>query len=163
MEMPDVDQLGIVHTCLNEWKRWKAPVSDQEGLYEKVGELFQELHRHRGLRHALARCYAAGDPVLRDGYAGHLDRFHALWDQASSRPSELAPKLPEPDKWEDFLLRLARDVGGKADRSGARAMAGQSRRWALEQDSRRVRDLLRACLAEETTQKVAGKIRPAGD
>ena len=138
--------------------------ADVKGQDERrVGELFQELHRHRGLRHALARCYAAGDPVLRDGYAGHLDRFHALWDQASSRPSELAPKLPEPDKWEDFLLRLARDVGGKADRSGARAMAGQSRRWALEQDSRRVRDLLRACLAEETTQKVAGKIRPAGD
>jgi hypothetical protein len=157
MEMPDVDQLGIVHTCLGEWKRWKAPVSAQEELYAQVGDLFQDLHRHRGLRHALARSYAVGDAVLRDGYAAHLERFHALWDQASSMPAELLPRLPGPEQWEGFLLQLARDVGGDGDAGNARSIAGYNRRRTLEQDSWRVRDLLRTCLREETVPAVRVK------
>ena len=56
IEMPDVDTLGIVHTLLDDWKTWKAPVdaSQHDKLYAKIGELYRALHRLQGLRHALA-------------------------------------------------------------------------------------------------------------
>jgi hypothetical protein len=57
IEMPDVDTLGIVHDVLGDEKTWVAPVppSQHDELYGKLGELFVEAHRHRGLRTALAR------------------------------------------------------------------------------------------------------------
>jgi hypothetical protein len=110
IEMPDVDCLGIVHDVLGDWKRWVAPVpaGAQEPLYDTIGELFQRAHRHAGLRRALARCYLEGDAVLRDGYQGNLDNFHALWEKHRSTPSELAAALPKPDEWAEFLERWSK-------------------------------------------------------
>ena len=105
MEMPDVDCLGIVHVVLDDWSTWRSVVPERQhdALYERIGELFQDARRHRGLRNALARCYLAGEVVLRDGYAVHLERFHALWDSVSSSPEELAAKLPDAKGWSAFL------------------------------------------------------------
>jgi hypothetical protein len=67
------------------------------------GLRFTPAFRHRGLRHALARTFSRGTLDLRDGYALHLDRLHALWEAHASTPEELARDLPSARRWEDFL------------------------------------------------------------
>ncbi|MBK7877505.1 MAG: hypothetical protein IPJ77_17525 [Planctomycetes bacterium] len=110
IEMPDVDTLGIVHDVLGDWKRWVAPVTRQQSLYDTLGELFQKAHHHRGLRRALARAWLEGDAVLRDGYQGALDNLHALWESSSSDPKSLSVKLPKAEAWSAFLEDWAKTV-----------------------------------------------------
>ncbi len=139
MEMPDVDTLGVVHTVLDDWDRWVAPVaaSKHDTLYEAVGAIFVDAHRHRALRSALARVYAIGEPVLRDAYGPHRDRFHALWFEHEEDPRKLAQALPSSAGWQDFLgettLRVEKDA--------ALIGAARERRTILEEDARRVRAL----------------------
>jgi len=137
MEMPDVDTLGILHELEDDWKSFTAPVpaSRQDDLYEKVGALFQEVHRHRGLRHALAMTFLAGYPALRDGYGSNLERFHALWDDEDSTPEKMLERLPEVDGWEKFLESWVR----KHDRSKTLKKAGELRRDTLHNDGLWVR------------------------
>lgn len=144
VEMPDVDTLGIVHTVLGDWKTWRAPVTQQESLYGKLGELYLAGHRHRGLREALARTYLVGAAVLRDQYQPILDNFHALWDAHHSAPEELLPKLPPPDKLADFFAGWAKECHAK----GELYQAGIHRRQTLEQDSAAVRSLMLRVLQE---------------
>jgi hypothetical protein len=105
MEMPDVDVLGIVHELRDEWKKWVAPVAPdlQDDLYKTVGEIFVAALRYRGLRTALARTYLSGTVELRDGYALHIERLHALWDAHASTPGEVAALLPDSEHWAEFL------------------------------------------------------------
>ncbi len=139
MEMPDVDTLGVVHTVLDEWRRWVAPVpsSKHDSLYAAVGEAFVGAHRHRALRAALARTYAIGEPVHRDAYGPHTDRFHALWFEAGDDPRELAKGLPGSDGWEDFLYETTMRVEKDAGLVGA----ARERRELLAEGERRVRAL----------------------
>jgi hypothetical protein len=146
IEMPDVDTLGIVHTVLDDWKTWVAPVSpaQHDDLYGKLGELFKAAHRHRGLRHALAQTYLVGSATLRDGYAPHLDGFHALWEKHRSTPAELVPTLPAATKWEKFLTDWS-----KRYRSDSKlARGGQTRRATLDSDAAAVRATLLGVLTE---------------
>lgn len=105
IEMPDIDVLGIVHDVFGEWQRWVAPIPPGEhaGLYEKIGDVYQAAYRHKSLRCALARTYLEGAAVLRDGYDPSLDNLHALWEANASTPATLAPKLPRPAAWSEFL------------------------------------------------------------
>lgn len=140
MEMPDVECLGILHDLTDDWRSFKAPVPDSKHkkLYDKIGKLFLPAHHHRGLRHALARSYLIGTPVLRDGYQESLDRFHALWEQKSSTPASMREALPAADDWEEFLTDLVKACRtDKTLREG-----GERRRAALDADSARVRALL---------------------
>jgi hypothetical protein len=138
IEMPDVDTLGIVHDVLGDWKTWKAPVREQDSLYARIGELFQDARRHRGLRHALAQTYLVGAPSLRDGYGANLDALHALWESAASMPAELLPRLPDAKGWEAFLDGwLAR-----CDAEPELLRAGVRRRAVLESDAAAVRAAL---------------------
>ena len=137
MEMPDIDNLGIVHDVLGEWKKWVAPVpagSKQRKLYETVGELFQDVHRQRGLAEALAGTYAMGSPPLRDGYSASLDALHWLWESAGGEPVKLAPEMPEPDDWKAFLADAAKTAGKSAN-----AERAALRRATLDADARTVR------------------------
>jgi hypothetical protein len=146
IEMPDVDTLGIVHTVLDDWKTWTAPISpaQHDDLYGKLGDLFKAAHRHRGLRHALAQSYLVGSAALRDGYAPHLDAFHALWEKHRSMPAELEPALPQAAKWEKFLTDWA-----KRCRSDSKLMrGGQMRRATLDSDAAAVRATLLGVLKE---------------
>lgn len=146
IEMPDVDTLGIVHSVLDDWKTWVAPVpaTQQEALYDRIGDLYKDAHRHRGLRHALARTYLVGSAAMRDGYAPHRDGFQALWDTHRSIPTGLLPELPDPAKWEKFLSAWA-----KRCRSDSKlAKAGQNRRATLDRDASAVRGALLNVLTE---------------
>lgn len=140
IEMPDVDNLGIVHVLVGDWDTWKPPVSDdlQPSLYAKVGELFRTAQNHRGLRHALARCYLFGSTELRDSYTGgHLENFHALWEEVSSTPATLAERLPAVDAWREFL----QDLGERMAADETAFLKGIRRHLYLDQDSAQVRAL----------------------
>lgn len=158
IEMPDVDVLGIVHDVLGDTKTWIAPVPENqhESLYDKVGELFQSARRYRGLRQALAIAYLNGYGELRDSYAGHVNRLHALWESVSSTPSELTPALPDAAHWADYLQALSERV----DSNTATMQAALNRRAALEQDAWRVRALMIRLLEETKAQ--AQPAHPAG-
>ncbi len=140
MEMPDIDNLGILHDLEDEWRRYVAPVpgSKQRPLYDEVGALFQELHHHRGLRHAMAMTFLTGYPALRDGYGANLERLHALWDQQESTPAKLLEELPKTKDWERFLERWV----AKHDRSEELQAAGITRRDTLQNDGLWVRKTL---------------------
>lgn len=140
MEMPDVDCLGVLHELEDDWKSFVAPVPGpkQEPLYRRVGALFEPYHHHRGLRRALARCYLAGYPVLRDGYGPNLERLHALWDTHESTPSRLLEALPAAKDWESFLAGWVERVDGSEELRGR----GERRRDTLHADGQRVRALL---------------------
>lgn len=137
MEMPDVDTLGIIHDLEDDWRTYKAPVPDSKHkkLYDEVGELFQVIHRHRGLRHALAMTFFSGYPALRDGYGANLERFHALWDSHESTPESLFEDLPRTKDWEKFLESWIK----KHDRSKELKKAGETRRDTLHNDGLWVR------------------------
>jgi hypothetical protein len=146
MEMPDVDNLGIVHTVLGDWKTWHAPVAanQQDALYAKVGEIYTAAHRHRSLRNALARCFLSGTPVLRDQYDAQIDSFHALWDEYRSTPEELAHKLPDAAHWAEFLdERYKRYQDDPKLREAA-----LNRRLTLDQDAGAVRLVMLSVLEE---------------
>jgi hypothetical protein len=140
MEMPDIDNLGVIHDLLDEWKKYKAPVptGKQKRLYDEVGELFLAIHRQRGLRHALAMAFLTGYPALRDNYGANLERFHALWDTHESTPEKLRAALPAAKDWQSFLEKWI----AKHDRSKALGEAGLKRRDALHNDGLWVRKTL---------------------
>jgi hypothetical protein len=146
IEMPDVDSLGIVHTVLGDWKTWKAPVAagQQEALYQRIGDVYTDAHRHRSLRCAIARCYACGSAVLRDQYDLHVDTFHALWDEAHSTPAELRDKLPKPADWADFLDASFKRL--QADDALSKRAA--DRRLTLDRNAGTVRSLMLRVLDE---------------
>jgi hypothetical protein len=124
IEMPDVDVLGVVHTVLDEWKKWKAPVpaSQHKPLYDRVGKLFQDARRHRSLRAAYARCYLGGAGELEPLYSVCAERMHFAWDELRSEPSALLKTLPVPDKWNEHLATLEKNML-KAKDGRARAVA----------------------------------------
>ena len=137
MEMPDVDTLGIVHTVLDEWRKWKAPVSSgskQRTLYDQVEELFNRARRHRGLRVALARTWAFGSPVLRDGYGPSLDAFQLVWEEAGGDPLELADELPNAKQWKRWIEKAQKRA---QKRAGLEKI--ELRRGTLDADAWRVR------------------------
>src|SRR5262249_29966935 len=105
IEMPDVDCLGIVHSVLDDWKTWRAPVpaTKHEALYDRIGKIFVDAHRHRSLRRALATVFLEGSPALRDGFVDSVGNFHALWEDCGSTPAELAKRLPKPKDRTEFL------------------------------------------------------------
>jgi len=146
MEMPDVDALGIVHMLDDDWKTWVSPVpeSRHQGLYEHIGESFVRGRRHRGLRTALAMTYLSGSAELRDGYPGHLNRLHSLWDVHASVPAAVAAVLPGAEDWADFLEHWSLEV----DRSLELTEAGTRRRETLDADSGKVRALAVGILTE---------------
>lgn len=140
IEMPDVECLGIIHDVLGDWRKWKAPVPEtkHDDLYERIQELFESAHRHRGLRHALARTYLIGDAILRDGYQPHLQRFHAMWNDKASDPDKFAKFLPKSRDWQKWIAR----EGKRVDTSKRRWTAGLNRQATLRNDSARVRETL---------------------
>lgn len=146
IEMPDVDTLGIVHTVLDEWRQWKAPIrgaSKQRKLYETLGDVFTAASRHRGLREALARTYLSGTPVLEGGYDGALLALHDLWEEAGGDPAELAKDLPRPERWKSFLAKAQKAAGKKKRRAAA-----EERRAALDAGAAATRALLVRILTE---------------
>jgi len=150
LEMPDVDCLGVIHTVLDDWKTWSAPVKkkQQEPLYERVGELFEDAYLHRSLRHALARTFLGGSVVLRDGYGLQLDRLHTLWEEDASTPTDLARKLPDAEGWGDFLD----DWGNLTDKHPDKLAAGARRRATLDEGHAAVRATLLRVLGELEAQ-----------
>jgi hypothetical protein len=137
VEMPDVEVLGIVHVIFDDWDTWKAPIPgrEQDPLYEKVIAEFTALHRHRTLRHAIAITFACGTDVLRDGYQGNLDNFHALWEDCSSTPEKLKARLPTPEKRSEFLEAWVKRCLEK----DSPYRAGQNRRAVLDGNAYAVR------------------------
>ncbi|MFT5291347.1 MAG: hypothetical protein ACI82F_003426 [Planctomycetota bacterium] len=117
LEMPDVDNLGIVHTVLKIKRKWRSPVpeSKQESLYEAVAEQYVRARRFRGLREAMAAYYLGAEPPVPAGYETNAIRLHALWEEASSTPEVLAEELPSADKWEKYMERLLRRVDRDKD------------------------------------------------
>ncbi len=146
LEMPDVENLGIIHEVLGDWKTWHAPVAAnrQDALYAKVGEIYLAAHHHRGLRNAIARCFLVGTPVVRDQYDAQIDGFHALWEENRSVPEELAHKLPAAAQWAPFLDDLYKRVQDDAKLREA----AWNRRVTLDQDAGTVRTILLRVLEE---------------
>ena len=90
--------------------------------------------------------------MLRDGYGASLADFHALWESASSRPSELAKKLPDDKGWAKFLEQWSKEV----KRKQKLRQAGQNRRWTLSADAAKVRRLAVQALDEISAPRAAG-------
>ena len=156
IEMPDIDCLGIVHELLDDWKTWKAPVRKQESLYAKIRELYRGVHSYRGLRRALARTFLASEPVLRDGYSGHLDRLHALWDAYDSDPRALAEALPDGEGWMEFWDAWV----ARMEKEPKLRTRGRARRKFLDRDEARVRALALRILGEFTPTAESGSPTP---
>jgi hypothetical protein len=146
IEMPDVDSLGIVHDVLDEWRRWVAPVpaSRHDALYERIGELYLDARRYRGLREALADLYLIGEPAELGTYETSRTRLHALWDHHRSDPAELAAELPDAKRWEAYL----RDWNKRCLRDSKLVAAGRTREATLAADARAVTATLAWVLGE---------------
>jgi hypothetical protein len=146
MEMPDVDNLGIVHTLTGERSRWKAPVPEAEhdALYGLVAEHFGTALAYRAPREALAQCFLIGSARLGDGYAGHLVRLHGLWEEYRSSPAELAKVLPDSADAAGYFQRWAE----RFDKDGTRLARARSRVAQLDWDRTQVRALLVRILTE---------------
>jgi hypothetical protein len=155
IEMPDVDALGLIHAILDDWTTWKAVVanSEQAPLYARLGELFFAVHRQRGLRGALARAFLCGSTELRDGYQNHLDRFHALWEEANSTPSALAQKLPDSAAWASALQTWTDEMA----KDELRLLRGVRRRYFLDANAEQVRTLLFQLLDQYQLDRSAKK------
>lgn len=140
LEMPDVDTVGLMHVVLDDWDTYKAvvPQHQMSELYGRIGALFLDIHRQRGLRHALAQSFLCGTTELRDGYQGHLDRFHALWEESSSTPQTLAAKLPDAAAWANTLQTWTDEMA----KDELRFLRGVRRRYFLDANAQAVRDLL---------------------
>ncbi|MBI5431985.1 MAG: hypothetical protein HZA52_04055 [Planctomycetes bacterium] len=157
IEMPDVDVLGVVHDVLGDWKTWKAiiPASQHDAIYDEVGKHFLRARDYRSLRNALAWTYLSGSVALADAYVGHRLRLHGLWESVSSMPTELAPKLPDADGRQDYLVAWS-DAFDKDSKFVPRA---QARLAELDRDAARVRETLaRIVLATGALER---KQRPA--
>ncbi len=146
IEMPDVDALGIVHTLLDEWRRWKAPVPERkhDSLYERIEELFVPAHRYRELREAVADAYFIGVPPPRGGYGPNNERFHALWGEHDSDVDALAELLPEAKDWEKWN----RDLVSRSIREPDLMNRGKQRSQLLQRDAETVRATLAWVLQE---------------
>ena len=165
IEMPDVDNLGLVHTITGKRGRWKAPIpaSEHDPLYELVGEHFERVHRYRGLRSALAQSYLTGSARLEAAYLPHLLRLHGLWEQCESDPSKLAPLMPSSEDSAKYLQGVAK----KFDKDGKKVGAAKNRWATLDADAQKVRGLLQQILQESgafdrkarPTDKDKGKAR----
>jgi hypothetical protein len=149
MEMPDIDVLGVVHTVLDDWKTWVAPVSDRQHdrLYGTVGELFLKAKRHRELREALARAYFNAEPVYPGRFTRSDDlRFHGFWEHCASDPEAAADDLPDAtEKQRDDWLRAQFDRLGKDADLLART---RGRIQGLQSSKDLVRDRLRAVMGD---------------
>jgi hypothetical protein len=144
--MPDVDSLGIVHSVLDDWETWRAPVPAprQDALYERIGELYAPAHAHRALRRALAASWIEGTPVPCVGYETYLDNLHALWEDCRSTPADLAARLPSPKERDEFLAAWTKTCFEK----GELFQRGLARRKTLDEEEGSVRKLLLRLLAE---------------
>jgi hypothetical protein len=157
MEMPDIDVLGVVHELRDEWKKWIAPVppSEQDDAYKAVADLFVPIHAYRGVRTALARTYLSGSVELRDGYANHIDRLHALWDAHASTPNAVAALVPDSQGVAEFVANWALQV----EEHPELRQAGAVRHAQLDRDRADVREffaeILKDCGALERTAKPA--------
>jgi hypothetical protein len=154
IEMPDVDNLGIVHDLLGEWSRWKSPVpaAQHDGLYEVVAGLYAEAHRFRALRAALARTHASGAATaghLTPGFEHRAVHLQALWLEAEGRPLEVAARLPEGDEAEYFMA----DWGLEVEEDQELRDAARARAEGLLADGRRVRELMVRLVVEKDLER----------
>jgi len=145
MEMPDVDTLGIVHSVLNDWQRWTAPVpGDQQApLYKVVGELYRGAKRQRELFVGLADVFLFPQGAARGGSEALTVELHALWAFCASDPERLALILPLAKDCEAFTKELAQRV--RRDPQYAR---GRPRAAELRADGERVRGAFASALEE---------------
>ncbi|HPF14916.1 MAG: hypothetical protein H6830_04340 [Planctomycetes bacterium] len=110
IEMPDVECLGLLHTLLNDWKSFKAPVSNQKPLYAKIEALFVPIQRARALQTSLARCFLIATPVLHDGYQGTEAFLHNEWETHQSDPALVRKDLPPSDRWEAWMEKGQKEL-----------------------------------------------------
>jgi len=145
MEMPDIDTLGIVHTVLDDWKRWVAPVpGDQQApLYKTVGELYRQAKRQRDLFAGLGDVFLFPQGVTRTGSEALTLELHALWAFCASDPGRLAAILPLAKDAEAFTKELAQRV--RRDPQYAR---GRPRAAELRADGERVCGAFASALEE---------------
>lgn len=135
IEMPDVECLGVLHDLEDDWKSFVAPVpgSRQRRLYDRIGKHYSSLRKHRGLRDALARCYADGAPVLPGSYGPSLMRLNGFWEIMASDPARLADDLPDEESWGDWFMERGAEVDDSLEvleRSRARVRSlAESSAW----------------------------------
>jgi hypothetical protein len=155
IETPDVDTLGIVHTVLGDFKTWHAPVptAQHEKLFDKIGEIFLAAQRHRELRHALAAVFVEGSASVDVAYVSLVDNLHALWEDAKSTPAELAPRLPKPEKRQDFLSAWTK----RCHSDGDLWVSAVRRHKTLDADGEAVKKLLLRLLDEFAPKEGAAK------
>lgn len=160
MEMPDVDALGIVHSVLDDWKRWTAPVPGpkQEPLYKLIGELFLHARRSRELRQVLADLFLAPAAEPRPGYETKALNLHALWAAQDADPVRLAALLPDAVNWESFLVALVE----RSKQDFAFYAPGRRRAAQLRLDGEALRKALGAAMDEaEVAETIPAE--PAGE
>lgn len=145
MEMPDVDTLGIVHTVLDDWQRWTAPVpgEQQAPLYKTVGELYRAAKRQRELFVGLADVYLFPQGAARGGSEALTVELHALWAFCGNDPARLSAILPLAKDTEAFTKELAQRV-----RRDAQYARGRPRAAELRLDGERVRGAFASALEE---------------
>ncbi len=143
IEMPDVDTLGVLHEVENDWKSFRAPVSAQKPLYDRLGAIFRSASRHRALRHAFALTFLEGQPEL-GSYGGLRENLHLAWEKARSTPADLAHTLPPSSRWKEFVDALV----SEGRENPELWKAAELRRDTLVSDARAVRATVLAALEE---------------
>ena len=107
MEMPDVDTLGLVHTLLDDWDTWEAPVQghEQEPLYRTIGKEYARARAYREPREVAVECLLRADPPARKGYdlSSYHGNFHALWALHGNDPVAMGATWPNADGWRDYI------------------------------------------------------------
>lgn len=152
MEMPDVDTLGIIHEVDDEWSRWVAPVTEQESLYKRIGELFQRAQRSRELRVQLAELFLFPSSPPRPGYETQLLNLQALWASLDSDPVRVAASLPGGNGRDAFLAELVT----RCQRDYPLFASGRRRAAQLRLDAEELRKALGAALDEVVQAGEAG-------
>lgn len=138
IEMPDVECLGVIHMVDSDWKSFVAPVPGplQSPLYDRIGELFHEIRRERGLAEALALSFFQVDPPLNATYVDAKERLQLFWSKHDSALDECQAALPASSQWDSWWETMA-----QLQTDDALGEKAANRRMALGSEPARIRGI----------------------
>lgn len=150
IEMPDIDAIPFARHILKD-NSFKSPIpagAARTSLYQKIGDNFQKYRRYRELREAIAGYYLAYAPPASPFVEPMKDRFHFLIAQQEGDPMQMQKFLQEHPRREDFIEAVDALIQKMKTGSGATI---QKRKFSLEDDHQKIRDVTLKALREKLT------------
>jgi len=97
--------------------------------------------------------FVEGSASVDVAYISLVDNLHALWEDTKSTPAELAPRLPKPEKRQDFLSAWTK----RCHADGDLWVSAVRRHKTLDADGETVKKLLLRLLDEFAPKEGASK------